>query len=180
MKIKSRVLRLAVAILSAVSFAAFASTGAASASAAAAPKPSAPVFEVGGPAPAGAVRVEMTYVPPKAAAGHLAPDNTVYGNCGSAWFGLANLEAGQARASYGFEIDEPADAYFAYAVVSGAHVTKSYTQQGTLLNRTDWDGGFTATIGDGPAFGTVEMIAYLSDNKGACESLYPTGTAIIT
>ena len=178
MKINLRLLRLAVALLSAVSFATLASTGAASA--ATALKPSAPVFEFGGPAPAGAVFVSMTLVTPKEAADHIAPDNTVHGNCGSAWFGLANLEAGQARASYGFEIDYPGASASAFAVVSGAHVTKTHTDPLTpLYGGKDWDSGFTATIGDGPAFGTVEMVAVLT-NGDTCESLDPTGTTVVT
>lgn len=174
MKTKSRLLRLAAVPLIAAAFA-LAFAGAASA----APKPSAAASQVGDQAPAGAILVPMTFVPPKAAGG-VAPANTVYGNCGSSWFALGNLSAGQARASYGFDIDEPAIAYAAYAVVAGTHIVVDNTQTGTLADRDSWDGGFTATVGDGYAFGYVELIAYLADNKGTCVSDGPSGSAIVT
>lgn len=176
MKTKSRPLRLAAVSLSAAVIAILAFPGAASA----APKPSAAVSQVGNRPPAGAIIVAMTFVPPKTAAGRVTPANTVYGNCGSSWFALGNLSAGQARASFGFEIDEPAIAYASFATVAGTHVVVDNTQKGTLLDRKSWDGGFTATVGDGYAFGYVELIAYLADNKGTCVSDGPSGSAIIT
>jgi hypothetical protein len=175
-KTKSRLLRLAVVPLSAAVVAALAIPGSASAAA----KPSVAVSHVAVQAPAGAILVAMTYVPPKTAAGAVRPDNTVYGNCGSSWFALGNLSAGQARASYGFDIDEPAIAYAAYATVAGTHIVVDNTQTGTLADRDSWDGGFTATVGDGYAFGYVELIAYLADNKGTCVSDGPSGSAIVT
>ena len=176
MKTKSRLLRLAAVPLIAAAFA-LAFAGAASA----ASKPSAAAVQVGSSRPpVGAILVAMTFVPPKAAGGGVAPANTVYGNCGSSWFALGNLSAGQARASYGFDIDEPAIAYAAEAVVAGPHLVVDNTQTGTLADRDSWDGGFTATVGDGYAFGTVELIAYLADNKGTCVSDGPSGSAIVT
>jgi hypothetical protein len=175
MKTKSRLLRLAAVPLLAAGFA-LAFAGAASA----APKPSAAPSQVGGQPPAGAIIVAMTFVPPKTAAGRVAPANTVYGNCGSSWFALGNLSSGQARASYGFDIDEPAIAYAAYATVAGTHIVVDHTQAGTLADRDSWDGGFTATVGDGYAFGYVELIATLADNKGTCVSDGPSGSAIVT
>ena len=177
MKTKSRLLRLAAVPMLAAGFA-LAFAGAASASAT--PKSSAAASQAGVQAPAGAIIVAMTYVPPKTAAGGIAPANTVYGNCGSSWFALGNLGAGQARASYGFDIDEPAIAYAAYATVAGTHIVVDNTQSGTMADRDSWDGGFTATVGDGYAFGYVELIAYLADNKGTCVSDGPSGSAIVT
>lgn len=181
MKTISRPLRLAAVSLLAAALATLALPGAASASTSAAPKPAAAVTQVGGQPPAGAILIPMTFVPAKTAAGgHVTPDNTVYGNCGSSWFALGNLSAGQARASFGFEIDEPAIAYASFATVAGTHRVVTNTQKGTLLDRKSWDGGFTATVGAGFAFGYVELIAYLANNKGTCVSDGPSGSAIIT
>lgn len=177
MKITSRLLRLAVVPLLAAGVTALANPAAASAT----PAPSATVSHVGSRVPAGAIHVHMTFVPARTT-GRVAPDNTVEGNCGSSWFALGDLGSGQARASFGFDLDEPLKAigYAWNTTVAGTHIVVNKSGGGTLLLRSSWDGGVTVTVGDGYAFGYVVMVAKLPGGVGTCVSNNPTGWAIVT
>ncbi len=178
MKIASRFLRLAVVPLLAAGVTALAVPAAASAT----PAPSAAVSHVGGPVAARTIHVQMTFVPARTAGGRVAPANTVHGNCGSAWMSLGDLGSGQARASFGFDLDAPylAIGYAWNSTVAGTHIVANNSGGGTLLLRDSWDGGVTVTVGDGYAFGYVFMTAKLVGNIGSCQSLNPTSWAIVT
>ena len=116
------------------------------------------------------VKVPMTYVPP--AGGH-RPPNTVHGNCGSAFLGLAPIGEGKVVVNMGFDINQAA-----YGEGWVADVNGHENSGGGALppwNSESWDYDYQVTTGAGFVAATAEYFAYLY-NGGECYStgLYAT------
>jgi hypothetical protein len=110
------------------------------------------------------IKVPMTYVPP-ARSGR--PNNTVHGNCGSAFLGLAPIGEGKVVVNMGFDINRAAYGESWVAAVNG----HGNSGGGALppWSSKSWDYDYQVTTGPGFVAASAEYFAYLYGG-GECVS----------